>query len=341
MIEIDGSYLEGGGAILRVAVALSAITGKPVKIFNIRAKRCNPGLRPQHMKGIEACAEICNGEVKGAKIGSKEVEFFPGRIKTGEYDIDIGTAGSIPLILQTLVLPCIHADGEVVLNIKGGTDGKWAPTMAFFEAVFCGNMKKMGIGIEIKVLRAGFYPKGGGEARVRILPCKEIKSVTWVERGEIRRIDCWSFASKYLEKANVAERQMKGFEEIFSVECRDVQYVDSFSPGSSITAHAHCNTVIGASALGERGKRAEEVGRECAELLKKQIDSGACLDRWMADQILPYIALAAEHGKSEISVSEITNHCLTNIWVIEKFLPVKFSVEGKLREKGIISVGKI
>jgi len=330
MIEIDGGQLEGGGQILRTAIALSAVTGKPCRIINIRKGRCNPGLQAQHLKGVEACIEICGAKTKGLRIGSTEVEFIPGKIKGGTYNIDIGTAGSIPLILQTLVVPCIHADKEMILNIKGGTDVKWSPTIGYFESVLCGNLKKMGIEIESEVKKHGFYPKGGGEVIVKIKPCKKIETIDWIEQGEIKRIDCWSFSSKELQKADVAERQMKGFEKIFpKVDCRNVKYVDALCLGSSITAHFHCNTVIGACALGEQGKKAEQVGEECAKHLKKQIDSKACIDEHMADQILPFMAIA---GSGKVSVAEITNHVKTNIWVIEKFLPVKFKIEGNVIE---------
>lgn len=326
MIVIDGSYGEGGGQILRTAVALSAVTGKPCKITNIRKGRCNPGLQAQHLKGIEACAEICSGKVNGLNIGSETVEFIPGKINGGKYDIDIGTAGAIPLILQTLVIPSIHADKDVVLRITGGTDVKWSPTIGFFEAVLCGNMKKMDIEIETNVVRHGFYPKGGGEVVITIKPCKKIKNVEWIEQGNISSICCQSYSSRDLK--DVAERQMLGFEKIFSkIDCRDVQYVDALCAGSSITAHVHCNTVIGACVLGDKGKKSEDVGKECALMLKKQIDSGAPLDEHMADQILPFIALS---GAGKIRVAEVTQHTKTNIWVIEKFLPVKFEIKGKI-----------
>lgn len=328
MIEIDGSFGSGGGQIIRTAVGLSALTGKPCRIVNIRKGRPSPGLKAQHMKGVEAVGKLCDANVKGLEIGSETIEFVPKEISHKDLSVDVGTAGSVTLVLQSLMVPAVHTGKELEFEIIGGTDVKWSPTFAFFEAVLCGNLEKMGIKIEPKVLKAGYYPRGGGRVKVKVFPCKRIEPINWTEQGELMRIDSWSFASKELEKADVAERQMKGFEEVFKkVDCRDVQYVETLSTGSSIAAHAHCNTVIGASSLGERGKPAEKVGRECADLLKKQIDSGACLDEHMADQILPYMAMAAEGGESRVSVAKVTDHCKTNIWVIEKFLPVKFSIE--------------
>lgn len=188
MISIDGSYLEGGGQTLRTAVALSAITGKPCKIFNIRKGRKKPGLQAQHLKGIEAAAKLCNAELKNAKIGSDSIEFAPKKIKGGYFSIDIGTAGSISLVLQTLVLPAIHAEEEVILEITGGTDVPWSPDIEYFQEVFCRNIKKMGIEIESEILKYGFYPKGGGKVKVKIKPCKNLKSLNLTERGICKKI---------------------------------------------------------------------------------------------------------------------------------------------------------
>lgn len=329
MILVDGSYLEGGGQIIRTSVALSAITGKPCKIINIRKGRKNPGLQAQHLKGIETAAKICDAELKNAKIGSDSIEFIPKKIKSGSFSIDIGTAGSITLVLQTLVPICIHADKETKLEITGGTDVLWSPNIEYFQEVFCRNVKRMGIEIESEILKYGFYPKGGGKIKVRIKPCKKLKSLNLIERGNVNRYDIRSIVSKSLEKARVAERQIEGAKKIIpKFDCEYFDYVDTFSSGSTTHIHAHCDeSELGATIYGELGKPAEKVGEETARNLMKQIDSNACLDDHMADQILLYLALA---GNSKISVAETTNHCRTNMWVIEKFLPVKFEVKERI-----------
>jgi len=325
MILIDGSYLEGGGQIIRTSIALSAITGKPVKIINIRAKRPNPGLRAQHLKGIEATAKLCKTELKNVKIGSESIEFIPKEIKGGSFSINVGTAGAITLVLQTLVLPSIHAEEDVILEITGGTDVKWSPTINYFKHIFCYFLAKMGIDIFVETLKYGFYPKGGGKVKVTIKPCKKIKPINLIERGNMEKIEVRSIASETLRNRRVAERQSEAAKKILKFENETITYVSTLSSGSSINLHAYFeNCKLGASELGERGKLAEKVGEEAAKSLVKQIDSNACLDKWMADQILPYMALA---GNSKVSIAEITNHVKTNIWVIEKFLPVKFEID--------------
>lgn len=325
MIEIAGDHLEGGGQIVRTAIGLSAVTGKPCRIHNIRRGRKKPGLAAQHMKGIEAAARLCHGQVEGLRIGSQEVVFQPDQIAGGQLEIDIGTAGSIALILQTLVLPSVRAEEEVELEITGGTHVRWAPSLDYFQEIFCALLLRMGAEVRTEIARVGFYPKGGGNVRVKILPAHRLKPLNLTERGDLRTILAESVASRDLEKAKVAERQVEGVEKIIDLDDATARYVDTYSIGSSIHLTAQfSNCRLGASALGERGKPAERVGREAARLLSDQIRSGACLDRWMADQILPYLALA--DGNSEVTVSKVTNHCLTNIWVIEKFLPVRFEV---------------
>lgn len=324
MLIIDGSHHEGGGQIIRTAIALSALTGKPVKIINIRAKRCNPGLAAQHVTGILALAKLCDAKVSGAEIGSETIEFSPKQIKGGNYSIDVGTAGSIPLILQALVLPALHAKEETVLEITGGTDVKWSPAISYFQYLFSDFLKKMGAEITVEILRRGFYPKGGGKVIVAIKPCK-LNRLNLTERGVLKRIEIMSIASNGLKGAKVAERQAEGAKKVLkAAETVAIEYSDSLSPGSSFHIHAQYeNCRLGATALGEMHKPAEKVGEEAASLLKKQMDSNGCLDEWMSDQIVPYLALAG----GAVKVAEITPHTETNIWVVEQFLGDKFEVD--------------
>ena len=324
MIEIPGDYLEGGGQIVRIATGLSAVTGKPVRITNIRSKRPKPGLKPQHLKGIEAVARLCNARVSGLTEGSTQIEFTPGELACDHLRIDIGTAGSIGLVFQSLMIPAVHTDRPLEFEVTGGTDVSWSPSITYFKEVFCSILRKMGIETETTILRYGFYPKGGGRVLLRV-HTGSLRSTNLTERTRFIRYDVLSVASENLRQARVAERQADEAIGILGRKSESElrEYVQTQSPGSSLHIHAHFdNTILGATVLGERGKPAETVGKECADLLLKQIGTGACLDRWMADQILPYMALSQKG--SSVSVAGLTNHARTSMWVIEKFLPVKF-----------------
>lgn len=323
MITIDGGYGEAGGQILRTAVGLSCITGEACRIINIRQKRPKPGLQPQHLKGVEAAAKICSAKIHGAFIGSTTVEFTPGKIKGGLYKIDVETAGAISLVLQTLILPAVYAEKKIEFQITGGTHVNWSPTMDYFQHIFADFLNSLGADILVNIEKYGFYPKGGGRVNVQINP-SHIKKIEITERGKFLGNDVMSIASESLRNKNVAERQADAAKERMGAKNIMIKYVPSLSPGSSLHLHAHFeNCKLGASALGDIRKKAEDVGIEAAELLKKQTDSGACLDEYMADQILPYMALCESASVS----APATDHARTNIWVIEKFLPIKFEIK--------------
>ncbi|MEM7819790.1 MAG: RNA 3'-terminal phosphate cyclase [Candidatus Aenigmatarchaeota archaeon] len=330
MIELDGSYLEGGGSIVRVGVALSAVTEKPCRIFNIRKGRCNPGLQYQHIEAINAVANLCDAKVIGVSLKSKEIEFFPNKIKSGEIKIKIPTAGSIGLILQSILIASIHAKDVINIEIDGGaTNGKWAAPVNYIKNVISQFLEKMGYKIKIDIKKYGYYPKGGAKVNARIEPCKKLKPLNIIECGKIISIDGISHASKFLEKLRVAERQREIAYNMllneFGIEPNiEIKYVDSLCPGSALDLWCKTeNSFFGSDGLGERGKRAEDVGREAATHLIEQIKSGA-VDEHAEDQLLPYMALT---NNSSIRIPKLTNHTKTNIWVIEKFLPVKFDID--------------
>ena len=190
-LEIDGSEGEGGGQILRVATGLSAVTGKPIRVTNIRANRPNPGLKAQHLRSIEAVARLCNAHISGFSEGSTEIEFAPGELDHDHMRIDIGTAGSIGLVFQSLMIPAVHTDKPLEFEVTGGTDVSWSPSVTYFREVFCSFMKKMGIEAEVDVLSHGFFPKGGGRVLLRVLP-GSLRPINLVDRTRFTRYDVLS-----------------------------------------------------------------------------------------------------------------------------------------------------
>jgi RNA 3'-phosphate cyclase len=333
MIEIDGSFGEGGGQILRTATALAAVLKIPCRVFNIRKGREKPGLQTQHLLGLRALAELCNGRLEGDYLNSTEIKFYPGEIKAKDLVVKIETAGSITLCIQTLLPVALFAKNPIKISFKGGgTDVPFSPTIDHFRYVFLKILEKMGAKVEIEILRRGYYPEGGAKINAKIFPTK-LKPINLIERGEIKKILIISGASQSLKNKKVAERQIAGVKEVLGklnlpME-EKIEYYETQSPGSQICLIAEFeDTILGTDNLGKFGKRAEDVGKEAAlELLKEQ-KTDACLDKHLADQILPYMALAPE--KSQVTVSEITEHCKTNVWVIEKFMSGKFEIKENL-----------
>ncbi|MEM5829604.1 MAG: RNA 3'-terminal phosphate cyclase [Candidatus Aenigmatarchaeota archaeon] len=327
MILIDGA--EGWGQVLRTSIALSALTLKPVRVINIRATRPKPGLMPQHLTGIKIAAEFCDAEVSGLEYGSMEVEFRPKKFDVKDKTIDIGTAGSISLLLQTLTPMLVFANKKVTLEIIGGTAGLGSPTIEFTKFVTFPILNKLGLPLpEIEILKQGFYPRGGGRVRITFTPIKLLTSVNLTDPGKILAIKGISIAGSLPE--SVALRQAEAAKQVLSKITENVQIqhfsVATYSQGTSITLWAETeNSILGVDNLGKRGVRAEDIGRTAAQDLMKSIQSKAALDKFMADQIIPFLALA--HGKSLVTVEEITQHCISNIFVCEKILGCKFSVD--------------
>ncbi len=333
LIQINGS--EAGGQILRTACALSALTSKPFKITNIRGAKPEPGLKTQHIEGVKAVAQLCNAEVTGLELGSTELEFIPGKLECKDIDVNISTAGSIGLVLQSLsiIAPGITDHIHVRFN-GGGTWNRWAPPVLYLEKVFNWFVGEF-LGIEIE--RDGFYPKGGALVHATIEEYDK-KRIDIVDAGKLKKIDVYSIAAKDLAKGKVAERQGEEAKRLLTSKFLapvvvTSHYTDTISPGSGVLIVARTeNSIFGADALGERTKSAEEVAREAVRNLVSEL-SGS-VDRHTADMLLPFMALSG--GK--IKTPEITQHIITNIDVIEKFLDVKFEVEGMKGRPGTISV---
>ena len=339
MKEIDGSHGEGGGAILRVAAGLSVINQQAVRVFNIRSNRPQPGLKTQHLLGLRAAAEVCGGSLEGGALGSTEVVFTPGNSWKKKIKVQIPTAGAVGLVMQVLQLACLRAPHKIEVEFEGGASwGKWAPPLDYLCNVTYPTLRKMGYNIELSVERGGFYPKGGCAAMAIIKPCEKLENLDMETRGEITKISGISVASTSLKNAKVAERQKVAargllFKELgVSAEIKEL-YSDSVCPGSGVClwAETDAGVILGAGCIGERWLRAEAVGEGAAKDLVSEVVSGDTVDRYVSDQIIPFMALSKP--RSCVRVDTLTDHAATNIWVCDQMLgrSVSFS-DGFLRK---------
>ncbi len=331
MKTIDGSYLEGGGSIVRLATGFSVLTQMPIKIINIRKNRPNPGIKHQHLAGLHAVSSLCDGKIIGDKIGSEEIEFYPNKIIKDKVNVKIDTAGSAGLVLQTLQLACLFSEHKINVKIHGGADaGKFAPPVVYLQNVTLKILERMGYKVEIQINKHGFYPVGGGEFEIEINPCRELKPLVFSNRGDIKNIRGVSIASRQLEKACVAERQANEAGKLLSElgEAKiESKYVESSCPGSFIALWIETDTgiVLGDNYIGERGLPAQKVGERAAKGLLNAWKSGAIIDKYASDQLIPFMALAK--GSSAFISPELTNHTKTNIWLAEQFTKAKFEIK--------------
>ncbi len=336
-IEIDGSFGEGGGQILRTSLSLSCITGRPLRIYNIRKGRRRPGLMPQHLTVVRALSLISGGEAIGDEKGSLELRFIPGQVRAGHYRFDIGTAGSTTLVLQALIPPLILQQGVSRITLTGGTHVPHSPCFHYIKEVFLSFLGMLGIHVEAGIEMFGFYPKGGGRIWAEVRPAKEIRGIFVRERGKLLSIKGCSGVSNL--PLSIAERQRQSALEILrpcSPEI-DIDTVPSVGKGTFIFLKLITeNTVAGFSSLGERGKRAEDVGREVADAALSHIHSRAALDPYIADQLVLYLALSKK--ESSFSTSRITKHLITNLHVIKAFTGLSYRIEGASGEHGIVDM---
>jgi RNA 3'-phosphate cyclase len=326
-IVIDGSFGEGGGQIIRTAVGLSGATGQPIEVHNIRAGRPKPGLSYQHLSAIKAVKELTNARVEGLEIGSGRLSIFPGEVKPGSYSIDIGTAGSVSLVLQTFLIPAIQSKEEVEVEISGGTDVPFSPPIDYIKKVFLRILAKMGVNAELELIRRGHYPKGGGKVRLKVNP-STLTGICIDKRGEFKGISGISHCTSL--PGHIADRQRdaayQSIRERFSRDAMVTAEVSSaLGEGTAIVLWAEFEqTVIGASALGKRGKKAEKVGGEAAAKLLAELKTPATVDAHLGDQLIPYVALSA--GRSSY-ICRQTSHTKTNLYTTEKILGKKFKIK--------------
>lgn len=346
VIEIDGSYGEGGGQILRTSVSLAALTMKPIHISKIRAGRPQPGLKRQHLSGIKLTGELVDASIKGLEVGSTEVTFIPNQRRSGSFNIDVGTAGSISLILQAVLPPAVLAPESISFRIRGGTDVNWSPPIDYLRNVFSPTIKRLGSLIDIEQKKRGHYPKGGGEVLCSVNPASDLEPIDLVDAGKISEVNGISHCVRL--PPHVAERQASSAEKIIrrtlevDVRIRTETYSKSsdnhLGPGSGIVlwANGENGAILGADQLGGKGIRAEEVGKRAANRLIREVSTGRGIDSHLADMIVPYLAVAK--GESKIGITEITSHLTTNLWTIRQILGTPMTLEGNIGEPGLLTI---
>lgn len=332
MLDVDGSIKSGSGTILRLAVALASILNEPLHIYNIRAKRSSPGLRPQHLEAVLTAAKLCNAEVEGATLGSRELWFRPSGIIGGAVEAQIGTAGSIPMLILTILPVCAFAESKVIIHItKGGTDVAHAPTINYLRYVLLPVLNNMGLSAKITVVKYGYYPKGMGEVYLEVQPCRKLAAYHCEEFGKVKSVAGLSVCT-FLADKNVAARQAKAANDMLRMqryEARIQVINDQSNPlqkGSSLVLWATTDkdVILGGDAIGELGKPSEIVGREAAENLALEMGAKATADVHLADLLVPYVALSKE--ESVYYTRFMTPHLDTNVWLAQELLNVEFSV---------------
>jgi RNA 3'-phosphate cyclase len=327
-VQVDGSKGEGGGQILRTAVAFSAIQARPVRIYNIRAGREVPGLKRQHISALQIIAKVFGGELEGATEGSSEVTFVPGKQRLDVLALDMGTAASITLVLQAVVPAIALTGSRLDLELVGGTDVPWSPTYDYFERVVRYAYGRIGIGFTIAARRRGYYPRGGGNTSAAIVPCAELRPLDLTEAEGVRDVLLVSRCGRL--PRHVAERQLASARtEIakagFGISSTELSEEQSDSPGSSLLAYnVGPSRCIGADSIGAKGKPAEDVGREAASRFIAAARSGACLDANLADMVLPLLSLARR--SSHVAIPKVTPHLISGLELASQFTRCRWSV---------------
>ena len=326
-VFIDGSMGEGGGQILRTSLTLACITGRNLHIENIRAARRKPGLAKQHLSCVQAACEICGGQCEGAAISSQVLDFQPGPIRSGDFSFNIGSAGSASLVIQTILPALFLADKPSTVTVTGGTHNPWAPPFDFLAETFLPAIKTAGFDAECKLEKYGFFPAGGGKIALNVRPRHQIpnQSIDFCEPAENIQIHARIYTAKL--PAHIAQRQKKLLlqSKLKFTNIEHIEVTDSNGPGNCIMLRLCGSSKITVfTAFGQKGKPSEKVVREVVSLAKNFLPSGASVDRFLADQLLIYMAISKSGC---YTTNDLTTHLTTNIDTINKFLPVNFTIE--------------
>ena len=325
IVEIDGAFGEGGGQIVRSALALSLATGKACSIANIRAGRDKPGLRRQHLAAVSAAAQVGRAEVEGDRLGSQRLLFAPATVRPGAYRFVVGSAGSTTLVLQAVLPALLTASGPSDLVLEGGTHNPFAPPFDFLDRVLLPILNRMGPRIRARLERPGFYPAGGGLLHVAIEPIPRLAGIDLLQRGEIRERRALARVSNL--PLHIAERELSQVSRALAWdrEClRSEQVQNAQGPGNVLTLEIRCAGITELfSGFGRRGVSAEQVAEGVAGQVRDYLASGAAVGPYLADQLLVPLALA---GAGSFRTVPPTRHTLTNAEVVRKFVDVEFAM---------------
>ena len=326
--EIDGSYGEGGGQLLRTACALSAITGEPVRLRDIRARRSPPGLAPQHLTAVKAVAALCDARVEGLELRSPELVFRPDSLRGGEFRFDVGTAGSITLVLQALLPAALAAGAPVHIHLTGGTDVRSAPPLDYLRFVLLPLLARMGARVVITLLRRGYYPRGGGEVTVVVQPGR-LQGLCIEAPGAVKEIRGIAHVSNL--PAHIVERMQQTAARMLSdivhveIEQQILGPGEAIAQGGAIVLWARTDhALLGGSEVAQRGIPAERIAGNAAQALRDEIAAGATLDLHASDQILIYCALAQK--PSCFLARALSSHAQTTLWLLQQFLPLRVNM---------------
>lgn len=345
VINIDGSAKSGSGTIVRCAVALSSLLGEELHINNIRAKRDKPGLRPQHLASVTACAQMCRARVEGAVVNSREIVYEPGgKVKGGHYGWEIGTAGSTTLLVMTVLPLALFADEETVLRVSGGLFQDFAPSVHHMQHVLFPTLEKMGIKAGLEIIRPGYVPKGGGIIEVTISPVGgSIKPLSLDRQGKVKKVTGLALSS-HLREQKVSQRMAEECQRIlagkgYQARIETLWDETALQAGASLALWTETDSgcLLGSDKAGKRGRRSEDIGRYVARNLLEDLMTGATVDRYLADQLIIYATLA--QGVTEYVIPRLTEHVDANLWLVEK-LGARVHLEGNhLRIEGLNYTG--
>jgi RNA 3'-terminal phosphate cyclase (ATP) len=338
MLEIDGSHGEGGGQLIRTAVALAAVTGRSIRVLDARARRDPPGLAAQHLAAVRAVAALCDAEIAGLAPQATSFTFVPRGLRGGTFRCDVGTAGSVTLVLQGLLPAAVCAPAPVRFAVSGGTDVRAAPPLDYFRRVLLGLLHRMGVGAECAVRRRGYYPRGGGEVEIAVSPGRP-RAIVLEQAGRVLHVGGLAHVAGL--PAHVAQRMSRSAAAELAAHRPEIDMLvlgheEAAGQGGAIVAWARTEqSVLGAGRVAERGVRAESLGASAGGELAADLAAGAGVDVHAADQLPVYLALA---GAGAFTTRTISPHAETAMWLVAQFLPVSFEVtrEGRLARVAVM-----